>query len=526
MIRVAIVGFGPRGLVALERVGAHLSETDFAATIDVFDSSRSDGWGVHDPDLPEFIRLNTIASQLTVYTDAEMVFPGAPTKPGPTFYEWVRDNGQTVVEYGDERRPERTDFLPRGLIGKYLAEAAARFTTDTDRLTVKVHRYEATAVRALSTGATVRTATDSTELRYDLVIIATGHGADRSARQLELDRVPPRRRLLLRGMGLTAMDLVAHLTVGRGGRFTRDTAGIFTYHPSGEEPFLTLTSRSGQLPAARPETDPYGRAHASDLFADNVDSRLCKYFTASTDPRNSAQRMLIDELSPRLNDREQQRLHNKLSDDKMWVDHETYSRTVFADARWDLTEASAGISKSNYKATLEALRTNREQIRQAVDDAHPRVKAAFFAATPNLINRLVIGPQKERIAELIALHQSGILQLGPGPDPILTPVGDGFQVVSRQLTVPSVVTVDEILDARETSAAASSLLPAGRIEGARLHTSAGPQSICVVGPPAEGYSYYNHYIPSPAVPSRAHRELDVILMELVGSVQPRVAVEL
>ena len=56
--------------------------------------------------------------------------------------------------------------------------------------------------------------------------------------------------------------------------------------------------------------------------------------------------------------------------------------------------------------------------------------------------------------------------------------------------------------------------------------SAGPQSICVVGPPAEGYSYYNHYIPSPAVPSRAHRELDVILMKLVGSVQPRVAVEL
>ncbi|WP_187298449.1 FAD/NAD(P)-binding protein [Rhodococcus sp. BS-15] len=253
MIRVAIVGFGPRGLVALERVGAHLSETDFAATIDVFDSSRSDGWGVHDPDLPEFIRLNTIASQLTVYTDAEMVFPGAPTKPGPTFYEWVRDNGQTVVEYGDERRPERTDFLPRGLIGKYLAEAAARFTTDTDRLTVKVHRYEATAVRALSTGATVRTATDSTELRYDLVIIATGHGADRSARQLELDRVPPRRRLLLRGMGLTAMDLVAHLTVGRGGRFTRDTAGIFTYH-----------QRRGALPHSHQPIWPTARSQTRD----------------------------------------------------------------------------------------------------------------------------------------------------------------------------------------------------------------------------------------------------------------------
>lgn len=106
------------------------------------------------------------------------------------------------------------------------------------------------------------------ELEADLVVHALGHSgtlpSDDSIRlgafadrhglgyvapaftaDVDLDGVPSGADVIVRGMGLAAIDLVVLLTEGRGGSFRRDADGALGYRPSGHEPILHLGSRRG-----------------------------------------------------------------------------------------------------------------------------------------------------------------------------------------------------------------------------------------------------------------------------------------
>lgn len=61
----------------------------------------------------------------------------------------------------------------------------------------------------------------------------------------DLSRLAPGADVIVRGMGLAAVDLVVLLTQGRGGRFDRGADGALRYLPSGREPRLHLGSRRG-----------------------------------------------------------------------------------------------------------------------------------------------------------------------------------------------------------------------------------------------------------------------------------------
>ncbi|MFI5779584.1 FAD/NAD(P)-binding protein [Nocardia sp. NPDC051570] len=524
MIRLAIIGFGPRGLTVLERVSAHLRDAPVDVAVDIFDSGTSMGWGVHSPRLPDYLRLNTIAGQLTAYTDPAMVSPGAPVTPGPTFYEWVRRNGVTITEWGLTRTPGSADFLPRSVLGHYLSEAAERFTEHSGpRITVTVHRTPVTKVATNGACAQVTTITGRHD--SDLLFIATGHGDNDAGPTPDTTHIKPARRVLLRGMGLTAMDMVADLTVGRGGRFSvaEEDTRTLVYAASGEEPQIVLASRSGQLPAARPHIDPTGPAHHSPHFAYGLTESLRRHLEHADDPRDAGREMIIEGLSEGLTVDERRRLARKLAEPCIWPDYQTYSGSVLSDAEWDVDQATAGISGSRYKSVVESLRTNREQFRIAVDHADPELRRKFFAATPDLINRLVIGPQKERIIELLALIKAGVVRLAPGPDPDVVRTHDTYQVISRWLRTPETVTVDEVVEARVTAPAPliGTANTPPHLSGAQLLTETGPAPICIVGPPAEGTSYYNHYVPSPGVSSRAHRELDAVITRAFGPLLTR-----
>lgn len=59
-----------------------------------------------------------------------------------------------------------------------------------------------------------------------------------------IESVSPDARVLVQGMGLTAHDVIAELTVGRGGRY-KENRGRLEYIPSGREPVISLFSRQG-----------------------------------------------------------------------------------------------------------------------------------------------------------------------------------------------------------------------------------------------------------------------------------------
>jgi hypothetical protein len=73
-----------------------------------------------------------------------------------------------------------------------------------------------------------------------------------SDQEPDLENVPAGEPVLVRGAGRAFADLLAPLTVGRGGRFTRGRRGEPVYLPGGFEPLLYVGSRRGVPHHARP----------------------------------------------------------------------------------------------------------------------------------------------------------------------------------------------------------------------------------------------------------------------------------
>ena len=61
----------------------------------------------------------------------------------------------------------------------------------------------------------------------------------------DLSALAPGQDVIVRGMGLAAVDLVVLLAEGRGGRFVREGDSTLRYEPSGLEPRLHIGSRRG-----------------------------------------------------------------------------------------------------------------------------------------------------------------------------------------------------------------------------------------------------------------------------------------
>lgn len=279
--RIVIVGAGPAGVMLLERIVANHARDTPGLGIDVHlvDPHEPGGGRIWRRDQSPLLKLNSMLRDVTVFTDDSCVIDG-PIAPGPSLAEWVE-----VVRDGAIERPDWSDaaldaeiagigpadFPTRRLNNAYLSWAYAEIVRrSAAALTVTWHRDTATGIEDVSgEGAARRVRLASgRELPADLVVHAVGHTgsapsadairlaafANRHAlvylppsftADLDLDALPPGEAVIVRGMGLAAVDLVVRLTEGRGGRFERDVGGALRYAPSGGEPLLHLGSGRG-----------------------------------------------------------------------------------------------------------------------------------------------------------------------------------------------------------------------------------------------------------------------------------------
>src|SRR5205085_12474204 len=79
----------------------------------------------------------------------------------------------------------------------------------------------------------------------------------------------------------------------------------------------------------------------------------------------------------------------------------------------DLANARRGVRGSPFKAALEIVREFRDTIRYAVDHGGLSDESLdrFFGYHSEMINRIVVGPQKERNEDICALISPGILSI-------------------------------------------------------------------------------------------------------------------
>ncbi|WP_316526306.1 FAD/NAD(P)-binding protein [Kitasatospora brasiliensis] len=281
MSSVVIVGAGPRGTGLLERIAANAAEllpTERPLAIHLVDPHPPGGGRIWRHDQSPLLRMNSMAEDVTMFTDERSTLEG-PVRPGPSLAEWARRQ-EEFAPYREVADPAvraelrtlaPTDFPTRRAQSAYLDWVFRRAVADLPpHITVTVHRDTARRIDGPDDGPQTVHLTDRT-LTADHVALTLGHldsaphprfaaDAEFAARHRrfhlppaysadvagELERIAPGEQVLLRGLGLAAVDLVSLLTEGRGGRFEPTGDGAAPrYLPSGREPVLHLGSRRG-----------------------------------------------------------------------------------------------------------------------------------------------------------------------------------------------------------------------------------------------------------------------------------------
>jgi uncharacterized NAD(P)/FAD-binding protein YdhS len=277
---VCLIGVGPRGLSVLERICANLRQaaTSRRVAVHLVDPCPPGAGQVWRTGQHRELLMNTVASQVTMFTDASVDMAG-PRVPGPGLYEWARfvtlvgpldGYREDVLAEARELGPE--SYPTRAFYGHYLRWVFQRVLgLAPDRVRVRVHRSHAVAMTDGADGFGGRqrvVLANGTRLEgLDAVVLAQGHRPiettayqrevlDFAARHglryvlpanaadVDLSAIRPGETVALRGLGLNFFDHLALLTLGRGGAFHR-RAGRLVYQPSGREPRLVAGSRRG-----------------------------------------------------------------------------------------------------------------------------------------------------------------------------------------------------------------------------------------------------------------------------------------
>ncbi len=539
---MAIIGGGPRCLDLLERLVCRAD--GHALDVHVVEPGPL-GVGLHQVDQPDYLLLNTVCEQITGFTDEAMLGAPGAVVTGPSLFDWARERGVLV----DGRPVRGTDHLPRALLGRYLSWVAEQVLA-AGSVRVHVHRTSAVAVTPVPGGERVELVGEP-PLVVERVVLAVGHG-ERSPYApgpagdgpyplpAAVAAVAPGETVALQGVGLTGMDVLAALTVGRGGRFAGGG-----YRPSGREPHIVLVSRHGRPALARPRLNPARRALPARYLTHQALGGGSLDFAADVLP------LVLAEMDHRWRAYGGDGVPPDFRDLLLGGppaaalrSRRTYRAWYTAQLAEDLARAEAGLGADPIKEALEVLRDHRDVIRAAVD--HGRLTPAshewFYGVFAGAANRLVIGPQLERHAELLALLAAGVVSVGPGPRPVRDFAADGrIRLTSAGLAEPGSVVVDRVLvghspavdpvasanplvsglaRAGRVTAVTASGRPVGvRVDRALRAVDAGGRvqpTLHVFGPLAEGSTYYNHYVTSPGHPSQATADADRLARHLLS----------
>ncbi|QLJ04522.1 FAD/NAD(P)-binding protein [Streptomyces sp. NEAU-sy36] len=283
-IDICIVGAGPRGTVALERVCANapLLSPGQDVHVHVVDPYPVGGGRVWKFDQPRELLMNTVAGDVTVFTDQTVTCEG-PLTPGPTQYQWARMVADGLVtDVSDEAKAEAAQmeawsYASRAFQGEYLGWSFRHIVERAPAgVSVSVHQTRAVSVTESPDGMQeVRLEGEDLPLRVDAVVLAQGHYdvapttreqhlidfaarhglhyvAPNSPAEADLSWVTAGEPVIVRGLGLNFYDYMILLSEGRGGHFVTEGDGL-RYLPSGEEPVMYAGSGRGMPYRARAE---------------------------------------------------------------------------------------------------------------------------------------------------------------------------------------------------------------------------------------------------------------------------------
>jgi uncharacterized NAD(P)/FAD-binding protein YdhS len=487
---ITIIGMGPRGLSVFERLAALALHRQLLLDLILIEPGEC-GPGVHVARQPQHLLINTLASQVTMFPAAGAV-RHAPVCATPSLTVWARQMGYRRV--GDRyyrlggsggHDIGEADYLPRSLLGEYLAWVYQQLAAALPAgVTVTHHRQRAVDLSQRPDGSSVIELDCGYVVTSDFVFLTTGHGSNLPSdldawlgkfaqdharynsrlgfvRQVypmeQLSRISADARVAIQGLGLSAHDVIAELTVGRGGEFVAGPEGL-RYLPSGREPQLTLCSRNCLPYAARGVNQKGldGRHQARHFTVDAVEALRRQALIARGSSQLDFDRELLPLLKREIADAYRAAaaataapnraasaadqggvapvsppVHAaaELDQDALLAEllfplHERQFaslaefRSYFRDwLQADLAEARRGNLASPTKAATDVLRDVRATLQSAIEHGGltPASHRKFLNVYHPAINRAAFGPPLRRNEELLALLDAGVITLQSGP---------------------------------------------------------------------------------------------------------------
>ncbi len=321
----------------------------------------------------------------------------------------------------------------------------------------------------------------------DLDRVAGGHPARESAQQ---DLHEHRPDVIVRGLGMGFFDLMARLTIDRGGDFQRASSSPLdlTYKPSGREPRLIVTSHHGypyqpkpvfgSLPPAAPMPRLKAAVQAlpSDPPAGSIDFSTTLWLAILRDAQAAYYRVLLrdsDEALRIIDDpaTDPWSLHDNPRLDGLVVPADRFDLTYYADPmsriaaelpeamnpdtadaesairalteavkealKNDLAEARRG-RESAVKAGLQVIGAARKTVAIADEPGKftSESRRGDYAEFVRIGANVGSGPPAFRTAELIALIDAGLVVFA-GADPIIGVTTDHDDEPQFVLTSPT-----------------------------------------------------------------------------------------
>lgn len=507
MSEFAIVGLGSWGICVLERTVNRARHITSSVRVHVIEPGQLGG-GVYSAAQPDYLILNNPCGQLSLYASPD--HEGDPAY-GVGLFEWALAKGYRRVGYeyqvgaaGEPILP--TDYLPRRLMGEYLAWFYEALVADAPSNLEIVRHYAAVSDITPEIGGRETVSLDNgTQISVDHVVLTSGHTFNEepltSSDEVHYLRpypvehfhsaVAPGEPIAIAGMGLVGYDLITALTVGRGGTY-EDVGDRMRYVPSGREPDIYFYSRSGVPYCAKsvhgvdptgeyqpivctPEafremTNPSGSPlrrrvdFRNDLLPLLYAEMQARYFIHSAFLRSGpdAASLVREQLRSNWLAGTYSRAIDRLEptygsfdpasvvfadENAHFTSRDDYQSHVYRMIETDLSQALA-VGGSPVKAAQEVTRILRDQMRGVIEYGGLSMQSFidFQSNVRGRINRLEAGPPPIRSQQLLALLDAGVVKIPFGPKPDLSAGENGSTIIrSTKLATPAEITVNHVV---------------------------------------------------------------------------------
>jgi uncharacterized NAD(P)/FAD-binding protein YdhS len=481
ILRLAIVGGGPRGLAAAEALRARADATRTRISLTLFEPHPAIGAGPHhDPSQTPLNRLNI---PLRLIDIAPAGFPGAHVG---SFQEWA---GGHLAGVGPDDYPSRRD-LGRFLTARWhdlVDSASAQFD-------IAVVRHEAKRLMRDSTRWRMETEEGSFG-PFDEVLLTPGHQpvepdpqlarwrahADKTGATLiaayPSDVLMTAARdwqghtVAIRGLALSMIDVMRALTIGQGGRFVRSDSGLH-YEASGLEPARLLPfSLDGVPPAPKPASAKLDAVYDPDAAElGRFETSLAKAVAGSAEEVMA----LIGEGLAALSAPVCERFGGKEADIAGWLaielseeaEHPAEERPPASILADHLAMAEGRAAPSPGYVVGQVWRKLQNSLRRVYNPAGISGETATaLVRFDEGMKRFSYGPPALAAAEMLALARSGLLDLRAVDDPDIAMVQGGWRLSGEKGEATAKVMVDSVLPSPELAKLSGPLLADLRKQG-------------------------------------------------------------